>query len=100
MIIKGTDEGRRYLWSKTKGALTYIYENKLHEKFHWILKADDDTFVIMENLRFFLTNYSPTEPLYFGQIMQELFQNGYMTGGAGKEILHSKTVNVSHSCIP
>jgi len=29
-------------------------------------QADDDTFVIVENLRYFLSSHDPSEPVYFG----------------------------------
>jgi hypothetical protein len=46
-------------------------------------KADDDTYVIVENLRFMLHNYTPSEPIWFGCKYQAYVQQGYMSGGAG-----------------
>ncbi|OWA53078.1 putative Glycoprotein-N-acetylgalactosamine 3-beta-galactosyltransferase 1 [Hypsibius exemplaris] len=75
-------EGRDYLWGKTKFALGHIYNNTLKD-YDWFLKADDDTFVIMENLRRFLSNYSHADPLYFGCQFSPFTPQGYMSGGAG-----------------
>ena len=44
------EEGRKNLYEKTKKAFTYVWKHHRHEA-EWFLKADDDTFVIVENLR-------------------------------------------------
>lgn len=63
-------EGRKFLWGKTKASLQYIYENHLDDA-DWFIKADDDTYVIMENLRYLVYPYSPQRPIFFGLKFKE-----------------------------
>ncbi|KAM4702237.1 glycoprotein-N-acetylgalactosamine 3-beta-galactosyltransferase 1-like isoform 1-T2 [Discoglossus pictus] len=78
----GTKEGRDQLYWKTIRALHHIYNNYFDQA-DWFLKADDDTFVVMENLRFMLSNYTPDQPIYFGKRFRLFVDQGYMSGGAG-----------------
>ncbi|EDV39552.1 uncharacterized protein Dana_GF24418 [Drosophila ananassae] len=81
-IDMGVPEGRSNLYPKIRKAMAYVYKN-YGEDYDWFLKADDDTFVIMENLRYFLYPYDPEAALYFGHKFRTSFPQGYMSGGAG-----------------
>ncbi|XP_029452846.1 glycoprotein-N-acetylgalactosamine 3-beta-galactosyltransferase 1-like [Rhinatrema bivittatum] len=78
-----TKEGRDQLYWKTIKAFHYVYEHYLEEA-DWFMKADDDTFVVLDNLRWMLSNYTPDQPIYFGkQFILPILKQGYMSGGAG-----------------
>jgi glycoprotein-N-acetylgalactosamine 3-beta-galactosyltransferase len=70
------------LWGKTKAAFQYVYEHHYTDA-DFFLKADDDTFVILENLRLLLSSYSPLFPVYFGCKFKRYVEKGFMSGGAG-----------------
>ncbi|VDP82384.1 unnamed protein product [Echinostoma caproni] len=58
-------ESRDLLWNKTHFALNYI--SALYgEKFDYFFKADDDTYVVVENLRKLLSTYNPEVPFLMG----------------------------------
>ncbi|XP_055356103.1 glycoprotein-N-acetylgalactosamine 3-beta-galactosyltransferase 1-like [Paramacrobiotus metropolitanus] len=75
-------EDRRYLWDKTKFGFRFAYKNHLSTH-DWFFKADDDTYVVVENLRYLLKDYSPEQPVFFGSHFRRVVSNGYMSGGAG-----------------
>ncbi|XP_018427114.1 PREDICTED: glycoprotein-N-acetylgalactosamine 3-beta-galactosyltransferase 1-like [Nanorana parkeri] len=77
-----TKEGRDQLYWKTIKAFQYVHNNYL-EKADWFLKADDDTYVVVENLRWMLSNFTSDQPIYFGKRFKPFAKQGYMSGGAG-----------------
>ncbi|CAL8382350.1 unnamed protein product [Boreogadus saida] len=77
-----TKEGRDQLYWKTIRAYQYAYEHHRDDA-DWFLKADDDTYAVVDNLRWVLANHTPEEPVYFGHRFKPYTPQGYMSGGAG-----------------
>ncbi|ELU08513.1 hypothetical protein CAPTEDRAFT_95277 [Capitella teleta] len=76
------DHGRSHLTAKTMTAFDYLYKNHLDDA-DWFLKADDDTYVILENLRYMLSSYDPNDLVYFGHHFKTNMKQGYASGGGG-----------------
>ncbi|XP_059488082.1 glycoprotein-N-acetylgalactosamine 3-beta-galactosyltransferase 1-like isoform X2 [Neocloeon triangulifer] len=79
---EGVKTGREGLWSKTVAAFKYVHEN-CSDEYDWVMKADDDTYVVVENLRKMLLPYPPKDPHYFGFRFKTHTPVGYMSGGGG-----------------
>ncbi|XP_017097239.2 uncharacterized protein [Drosophila bipectinata] len=79
------------LWGKTRAAFHHAYMH-YHSEFDWFYKADDDTYAIIENMRYFLKPYSPEAKIYFGSTFGKE-DSIYMSGGAGY-VLSRKAVRI------
>ncbi|XP_041355376.1 glycoprotein-N-acetylgalactosamine 3-beta-galactosyltransferase 1-B-like [Gigantopelta aegis] len=75
-------EGRNQLTQKTLGGFHYVYKHHFDDA-DWFLKTDDDTYVIMENLRYMLSEQDPKEPVYFGHHFNSIGTFPYSSGGSG-----------------
>lgn len=75
-------ENRDNLWGKTKEAFKYVYKH-YYDKADWFYKADDDTYTIVENMRYMLHYRNKSDPVYLGFRFKPLAKKGYMSGGAG-----------------
>jgi len=90
-------DSRDRLWGKTKKMFTKAVADNNSSQFDWILKADHDTYIIMENLKHLLSHYNASKPLFAGAIYvcrsnvaecrdfdgDATTDEVYMTGGAG-----------------
>ena len=74
--------GREHLTAKTMKSFRYVYEHHFDDA-DWFMKADDDTFVIVENLRKFLEDKDPEQPHYYGHHFTWVIKGGYNSGGGG-----------------
>ena len=81
-IGANTLKGREHLTAKTMFAFDYIYKHHLHDA-DWFMKADDDTYVILENLRYFLSEKDPKDAIFFGHHFKTIVKQGYFSGGGG-----------------
>ncbi|GFO24621.1 glycoprotein-n-acetylgalactosamine 3-beta-galactosyltransferase 1-like [Plakobranchus ocellatus] len=75
-------EGREHLTAKTMQAFKYMYDHHFDDA-DWFLKADDDTYIILENLRYFLSEKNSSLPIYFGHRFKPFVKQGYASGGGG-----------------
>lgn len=78
-------EGREHLIAKTMTAFRLNYEDaRINQSVNWYLKADDDTYVIMENLKLLLCQYDPSKPVYLGHPGKSpILKKRFNSGGAG-----------------
>lgn len=80
----GGPETRAKLWTKSKRAWEHVYENYL-DKADWFLKADDDTYVVWDNMHDFLSKFDTNKPYHFGRFFHLMGDSTrqYYSGGAG-----------------
>jgi hypothetical protein len=83
-MLENLTIGRDHLTQKTTLALKYVYEKFIND-FDWFVKADDDTYMFVENLKSFLKDQNTSLPITFGynfkvSVLKIFF---YMTIGWG-----------------
>ncbi|CAI4222751.1 unnamed protein product [Auanema sp. JU1783] len=81
-VFAGIPESYYNLFYKSRYAFHYIWKY-ISKDFDWYMKADDDTYVIIEHLKEYLSSLDPNKPYYLGYILRPYLKNGYNAGGAG-----------------
>lgn len=114
-VTLSVSEGDDKLWGKTRETFRYVWNN-FKDKADWFLKADDKTysigfeyntpisrfnltffvrFVIVENLRYFLSGYNTSEPYWFGHKLKHgESKEGFLSPEAGITIKRENLRNI------
>ncbi|CAD6197698.1 unnamed protein product [Caenorhabditis auriculariae] len=71
---------RDHSWEKIRRVFQHAVEKE--RPYDWYLRADDDAYVIVENLRSFLSNYSPKAKHFFGYRWNFFVPRGFVDGAA------------------
>ena len=74
-VFKETNE---MLQHKVMYAVNYVYQNHILE-FDWLLRTDDETYVITNNLQYLLSHYDSHEPGYLGFQFRMLPDSDFMS---------------------
>lgn len=75
--------GRAHIASKSKAAWRYIHQHYLHQA-DFFVKADPDTYIVVENMKKFLEDKDPEKAEFFGHKMTLPVTNvSYISGGPG-----------------
>ncbi|CAI4229476.1 unnamed protein product [Auanema sp. JU1783] len=69
------------LFRKSRYAFYHIYQ-EISKDFEWYLKADDDSYVIVEHLKEFLSQFDHNKPYLIGHTYKPYLEHGYVSGGA------------------
>ncbi|XP_075260153.1 glycoprotein-N-acetylgalactosamine 3-beta-galactosyltransferase 1-like [Convolutriloba macropyga] len=80
--LKMGEPGRKMLWAKVRDTFEFLFDNYL-EKYDWFYKGDDNTYVIVENMKLHLSKYDPDRPWFFGHRFKAFLKEGYVSGGPG-----------------
>lgn len=63
--ISGIKKGYEHLTMKVTFGFLFAYEYH-YEQFDWFVKADDDTYLLVDNLRYFLSDKNSSEATTYG----------------------------------
>ena len=72
---------------KTLKTIEYVYDNLMND-FDWLVRANDDTYIIVENLRLFLADKCPDETKNYGKVLKYLHHKRRYTSGNNSAGFH------------
>ena len=73
--------GREKLWQKVSAGLVSVWRD-YQEDFDFLIKADDDTFMVLDNLRYLLSGLEPGKEFVLGHLQHDRGVS-YLSGGSG-----------------
>eukprot|EP00056_Hartaetosiga_gracilis_P006611 m.98188 g.98188 ORF g.98188 m.98188 type:complete len:773 (+) comp12513_c0_seq1:188-2506(+) len=81
VLSLGEEENRQFLWRKSVMSWSYMYTHLLDE-FDWFVRADDDSFLNIDNMRSMLKEYNATEKHFLGRRLK-IDRDDFYSGGPG-----------------
>lgn len=72
--------------------LSMQYISKKYHDFDWYLKADDDTYILVDNLKDFLYTKNASQPVTYGYDFKVIVDYGYHSGG-GSYVLSREAIS-------
>jgi hypothetical protein len=81
--IKNIIPGYGHLTQKSVLAFLFAYENYFND-FDWFVKADDDTYLIVDHLKTFLSEQNSSEPVTFGYNFKVIVNGSLLSAGFDK----------------
>ncbi len=88
VITVPTSQRYGNIWKITQLAYVHIFRQYLGT-FDWLVRCDDDSYLIMENLRLFVYDRNVSDPFYYGlKLQQPPTGEIYNTGGPGYMMSH------------
>uniref|UniRef100_A0A7E4W2N4 N-acetylgalactosaminide beta-1,3-galactosyltransferase n=1 Tax=Panagrellus redivivus TaxID=6233 RepID=A0A7E4W2N4_PANRE len=79
-VFRNFSDERELLYWKTIYAFQYSW-SQISKKFDWYLKADDDAYVFVDNMKHYLAKLNPNEAHYLGFQFRPYLKHGYNSGG-------------------
>ncbi|CAF0938805.1 unnamed protein product [Brachionus calyciflorus] len=76
-----SNDSYKNLTNKVYLSIKYVYN--MYPDYDWYLKADDDTFIFVDNLKDFVFDKNSSTPVTYGYDFKSYVENGYHSGGAG-----------------
>lgn len=98
LVELDTSSSRANLWQRVKMGIKRVWEH-YEGKFDFLVKADDDTYIIVDNLKHRLQSLDPNEKLILGHYQRS--QNAsYMSGGSGYVISSAGVKSIVEEGLP
>ena len=73
--------GRERLWQKVSAGIVALWQT-YQDQFDFLIKADDDTFMVLDNLRYLLSGLEPGKEFVLGHLQHDRGVS-YLSGGSG-----------------
>ncbi|XP_030373249.1 glycoprotein-N-acetylgalactosamine 3-beta-galactosyltransferase 1 [Scaptodrosophila lebanonensis] len=87
-------------WQRMRAHMEYVYKYHYFDENHWFLYANDDNFVVVENLRFMLQHHNSNEPIYFGCKLRTPQNETYMYGASAMVLSSEALVRFVLQALP